>query len=46
MIEIAGDVKAGESVVTGPYKALRELKPEQKVRQEQGGPGGGQRKRG
>jgi HlyD family secretion protein len=39
MIEIAGAVKPGESVVTGPYKALRELKPEQKVRQEQ--PGGG-----
>ncbi|TMQ70029.1 MAG: efflux RND transporter periplasmic adaptor subunit [Candidatus Eisenbacteria bacterium] len=37
MIEIAGGVKPGESVVTGPYKALRELKPEQKVRQEQPG---------
>jgi HlyD family secretion protein len=44
MIEIAGELKAGESVVTGPYKALRELKPEQKVRQEQGG--GMQKKRG
>jgi HlyD family secretion protein len=44
MIEIAGELKAGESVVTGPYKALRELKPEQKVRQEQ--QGGMQKKRG
>ena len=34
MIEIFGDLKPGESVVSGPYKALRELKPEQKVRQE------------
>ena len=34
MIEIFGNLKAGESVVSGPYKALRELKPEQKVRQE------------
>jgi len=34
MIEIFGELKAGESVVSGPYKALRELKPEQKVRQE------------
>ena len=34
MIEIFGELKPGESVVSGPYKALRELKPEQKVRQE------------
>jgi HlyD family secretion protein len=34
MIEIFGELKPGESVVTGPYKALRELKPGQKVRQE------------
>ncbi len=40
MIEIWGDLKPGESVVTGPYKALRELKPDQKVRQEQPGPAG------
>ena len=33
-IEIFGDVKEGESVVAGPYKALRELKPGQKVKQE------------
>ncbi len=34
MIEIFGELKAGESIVSGPYKALRELKPNQKVRQE------------
>jgi HlyD family secretion protein len=34
MIEVFGDMKPGESVVAGPYKALRELKPNQKVRQE------------
>jgi HlyD family secretion protein len=39
MIEIFGELKAGESVVSGPYKALRELKPEQKVKQEQAGGG-------
>jgi len=36
MIEVFGDLKTGESIVSGPYKALRELKPEQKVRQETG----------
>jgi HlyD family secretion protein len=34
MIEVFGDVKPGESVVAGPYKALRELKPGRKVKQE------------
>jgi HlyD family secretion protein len=34
-IEIFGDLKKDEIVVAGPYKALRELKPESKVRQEQ-----------
>lgn len=34
MIEIFGDMKQGESVVAGPYKALRELKPNEKIRQE------------
>jgi hypothetical protein len=33
-IELFGDVKAGDLVVAGPYKALRELKPDGKVRQE------------
>lgn len=36
-IEIFGAVKAGESVVAGPYKALRELKPGQKVKLEAAG---------
>ena len=33
-IEVFGDLKAGDLVVAGPYKALRELKPASKVRQE------------
>ena len=42
MIEVFGDVKSGESVVSGPYKALRELKPEAKVKTEAaGGPARG-----
>jgi HlyD family secretion protein len=43
MIEIFGEVKDTDIVVAGPYKALRELKPGSKVKQEQaakGGPGG------
>jgi len=42
-IEVFGELKSGESVVSGPYKALRELKPGSKVRPEtpgKGGPGG------
>jgi len=38
-IEIFGEVKPGESVVAGPYKALRELKPGAKVKQESGAAG-------
>ena len=38
MIEVFGDMKPGESVISGPYKALREMKPDQKVRQETAGP--------
>lgn len=34
MIEVFGDVKEGDSVVSGPYKALRELKPGGKVKKE------------
>jgi HlyD family secretion protein len=34
-LEIFGDVKPNDVVVAGPYKALRELKPEGKVKQEQ-----------
>jgi HlyD family secretion protein len=33
-IEVFGDLKSGESVVSGPYKALRELKPGSKVKPE------------
>ena len=42
-IEIFGDIHGGDIVVAGPYKALRELKPGSKVKQEQPGkvgPGG------
>ncbi len=38
-IEIYGDVHPGDLVVAGPYKALRELKPDAKVRQESPGKG-------
>ncbi len=34
MIEVTGTLQAGDQIVSGPYKALRELKPESKVRQE------------
>ena len=37
MIEISGDVKEGDVVVSGPYKALRELKPGAKVKREAAG---------
>ncbi|HTO90475.1 MAG TPA: efflux RND transporter periplasmic adaptor subunit [Candidatus Sulfotelmatobacter sp.] len=37
MIEVYGDVKEGEQVVTGPYKALRELKPQAKIKAEAAG---------
>jgi HlyD family secretion protein len=33
-IEVFGDLKPGDLVVAGPYKALRELKPSAKVKQE------------
>ena len=39
MIEIFGDLKAQEQVVTGPYKALRELKPGAKIKLEAAGHG-------
>ncbi|HKQ56491.1 MAG TPA: efflux RND transporter periplasmic adaptor subunit [Candidatus Eisenbacteria bacterium] len=44
MIEITGDLKEGDMVVSGPYKALRELKPGAKVKRE--GAGGGGKKKG
>ena len=37
MIEITGDAKEGDMVVSGPYKALRELKPGAKVKRETAG---------
>jgi len=37
MMEIDGDVKEGDVVVSGPYKALRELKPGAKVKREAAG---------
>lgn len=37
MIEVLGDVSEGKSVVSGPYKALRELKPGGKVKRETAG---------
>jgi HlyD family secretion protein len=39
MIEVIGPVKEGDLVVSGPYKALRELKPGVKVKRETGGGG-------
>ncbi len=37
MIEVMGALQAGDVVVSGPYKALRELKPGTKVKKEQAG---------
>ena len=39
MIEISGAVNEGDEVVAGPYKALRELKPNGKVKREAAGKG-------
>lgn len=36
-IEVFGELQEGENIVAGPYKALRELKPGQKVKAETGG---------
>lgn len=35
MLEVFGDVKEADQVVSGPYKALRELKPGGKVKKDQ-----------
>lgn len=37
MIEIFGDLKEGDTVISGPYKALRDLKPGGKVKKEAAG---------
>lgn len=34
MIEVFGDLKEGDRIVSGPYKSLRDLKPGQKVKRE------------
>jgi HlyD family secretion protein len=39
MLEVTGDLKEGDIVVSGPYKALREIKPGAKVKREQAGGG-------
>jgi len=39
MIEVLGDLTEGGQVVSGPYKALRELKPGGKVKRETGNAG-------
>jgi HlyD family secretion protein len=36
-IEVTGDLKPGEQVITGPYQVLRDLKPGQKVKVEKPG---------
>ena len=38
MLEVSGALKEGDVVISGPYKALREIKPGAKVKREQ--PGG------
>lgn len=38
MMEVFGELKEGDQVVSGPYKALREIRPGTKVKREQ--PGG------
>ena len=43
MLEVFGDFKPGDQVVSGPYKALRELKPNAKVKPETEGKGRGPR---
>uniref|UniRef100_A0A832I3F0 Efflux RND transporter periplasmic adaptor subunit n=1 Tax=Eiseniibacteriota bacterium TaxID=2212470 RepID=A0A832I3F0_UNCEI len=42
-IEVFGALEEGQTIVSGPYKALRDLKPGSKVKQEQGGARGGRR---
>lgn len=42
-IEVFGELQEGESIVAGPYKSLRELRPDSKVKQEAGGARGERR---
>ncbi len=41
-IEILSGLKAGQQIVTGPFRALREIKDGSKVKEQKGGPGGPQ----
>jgi HlyD family secretion protein len=41
MIEVMGELKEGDVVVSGPYKALREIKPGAKVKKEEAAQRGG-----
>ena len=43
MMEVFGDLKEGDQVISGPYRALREIKPGAKVKREQAGGGGPRR---
>jgi HlyD family secretion protein len=43
MMEVFGELKEGDQVVSGPYRALREIKPGAKVKREQPGGGGPRR---
>ena len=43
--EVSGDLKPGEKIVTGPFRVLRTLKPEQRVRVEEPKKSGQQEKR-
>ena len=43
MMEVFGELKEGDQVISGPYRALREIKPGAKVKREQPGGGGPRR---
>ncbi|HEY6573126.1 MAG TPA: efflux RND transporter periplasmic adaptor subunit, partial [Candidatus Eisenbacteria bacterium] len=43
--EVSGDLKPGEKIVTGPFRVLRTLKPEQRVRVEEPKKSGQQEKK-
>jgi HlyD family secretion protein len=43
--EITGDLKPGDKIVTGPFRVLRTLKPEQKIRLEETKKAGGEEKK-
>jgi HlyD family secretion protein len=37
MMEVSGELKEGDQVISGPYRALREIRPGAKVKREQAG---------